>query len=159
MGYPNVKVVGQSKLVTDITAVSAGAAYTAGDYVGALRVLALGRVPGVGGVILGLTVIDRGNQKAALEIFLFNTAPQATVADNAAANMDEHYVEFAGLIGRVSVAAADYKTVAGSYTATIPLAIGFASATGNVWAVVVTTGTPTYVATTDLRLNWNVVQD
>ena len=129
-------------------------AYSAGDTVGAdsdgngLWMKALDHGGGVG-ALHSLTLIDRENQKAALDILFFNDEPTgATITDNAAFDWGAGNAE-AKCIGRLRVAAADYITYDSKAVATLS-AIGInleaTNAKGRVYVVIVAVGTPTYAA-------------
>lgn len=131
--------------VISVTPVITTDAYTSGDAVGGVQDIgglnaAYGTVP----YIESLTVIDKGNQKAALTILFFNANPEAaTITDNAAFAFS---TDIDSLIGKIDVAGADYSTFDSMAVATlkdIDLALKPASGS-TIYAVVVTTGTPTY---------------
>lgn len=139
--------------------VSTSPAYTAGDCVGGKQTLTGAARTSGGRVILeSINVLDLGNQKAALTILFFDSDPAAaTITDNAAFVWSTDHSK---LLGKVNIAAADYETIASEAVATVK-AIGLlleASGSANLFAVVVTTGTPTYTATTDIRITYGFLQ-
>jgi hypothetical protein len=154
-------VGGKTTTIKDTTAVSTSPAYSDGDCVGALRTLANAVTTSGGtGILESVTILDRANQKAGVEIYLFDANPTgATITDNAAFVFSTDDLK---VIGRVSVAAGDYVTHNSKATATIK-GIGLAlklNATTSMYAAVVLNGsTPTYAATTDVQITFGILQD
>jgi hypothetical protein len=130
--------------------VSAASAYTAGDAVGGK--LTFSGVP-VTGKIQGITFIDLDEEGPEFDVVFFGADFTAT-ADNAA--FDITAGEEANLIGTVNIASADFKDLGGLKVATkagVNLPYQLASSTGSrIYAQLVTRGTPTYTATTDVTV-------
>ena len=153
------KVGSPNDVISVTPTVSSGAAYTAADAVGGKQTLtSAARVSGGVAVLQSLTVLDLGNQKAALTLLFFDADPTAaTITDNAAFVWSTDTTKF---IGKINVAAADYETVAGEAVASLR-GLGLelkASGSANLFVAVVTTGTPTYTSTTDLVLKYGFLQ-
>jgi hypothetical protein len=153
-------VGGKTTAIKDTTAVSTTPAYTSGDAVGAKRTLTNVFLSSGGTAILeSITVLDRANQAAALEIIFFDSDPtNATITDNAAFVYSTDDLK---VLGRVSVAASDYVTLNSKAIATLK-GIGLTlkgNATTSLFVAVVTTGTPTYAATTDVQITFGFLQD
>jgi hypothetical protein len=150
--------------ISVVPVVSTSPAYTANDQVGGIQTLtgACART-NKPAMLRSLTVTDQGKQSAALTIFFFNDLPTVASVDNGALTIVDSEMD-AKCIGTVQVAAADYQSVAGSSVAT-EKAIGLslkaedATGTGNLYAVVMTTGTPTYASVSDLRFRYTLEQD
>lgn len=125
-------------------------AYSANDQVGGIQVLSFGE-----GVkcIKSVTVVDAGKQSAALKILLFEELPVVASSDNAAANIVDAEVT-AKCFGSISIAAADYIALAASSVATVAVDIAAQSRGGKIWAVALTTGTPTYASISDLTFKY-----
>ena len=152
---------GNTTTVTVSPTVTAGA-YHANDVVGGKLTLAnAARVAAGSGLIYTLTVQDLAAQNAVFEIYIFNADPtNGTYTDNGA--LDIHDTDMAMCIGRIDVAAADYKSLADNSMAfpTGMRAIPFKLASGtSLYAIVRTTGTPTYIATSDLKLIFGILRD
>lgn len=144
-------------------------AYTSGDVVGgATRIpRALGAY--ARGVLKTVLVRDADAQKAALTLLLFKDAPTGIAADNAALSLSTS--DLALLVGKVNVAASDYETVGGKSVAVVDVAAALQGSagdpsdrlqhlrTGDLWLVIVTTGTPTYAAASDLSLDLGFLTD
>jgi hypothetical protein len=140
-------------------------AYASGDSIGgAVKLSRLLEQYGAG-VLKNVVVIDKDNQKPALTIFFFDRPPAAT--DNAA--FSPTAAEIARCIGMVPVASADYTTVGSRAVANVDCADVLQArpdtagdptqAAGDIWAVLVTTSTPTYTTTTGLDLRLGVLLD
>ena len=148
-------------IVSVTPTVSNAVAYTANDQVGGVQTIASAVRTGVGTAILeSITVIDKTVQSAALEIFFFNATPTMVGADNDAFDILDANV--GGCLGYVAVAAADYKAIAASSSVAtvrnIQLQLAPASGT-SLFAVVKTTGTPTYDSTSALTFKYGFKQD
>jgi hypothetical protein len=134
-------------------------AYSAGNTVGAIQTLTSAVQKTNGTAILeSLILLDKSNQKAAMDIFIFDVNPAAaTTTDHAAFAFSTNDVN---VIARISVAASDYITV-NSEAVAVKSGLGIAvqaSASANLYAVAVTSGTPTYSATA-LQWVWGFLQD
>jgi hypothetical protein len=154
------QVYGDSVIVTVTPTITAGA-YSAGDQVGGLQTIAAGYPARPKGSLLiqSITIIDKASQKAAMEIIFWSAAP-TVVADNAAANYSDSDLG-SKCVGKVTVAATDYATLAANSVATIPN-VGLLmspDAASTVYATVMTTGTPTYAATNDLVFKYGLGRD
>jgi DNA-binding phage protein len=152
-------VGGFTASIKDTTAVSTSPAYTAGDAVGGLRTLANAVLTAGTGVLESITVLDRANQKAALEILIFDANPTAaTITDNAAFVYSTDDLK---VLARISVGTADYITLNSKAVALIRgIGAVLKAASGtSLYAAVVTTGTPTFAATTDVQIIFGILQD
>lgn len=128
-------------------------AYSAGDVVGGLITVDVSS-PGGGGVIRRLMLIDEGNQGAVLTVYIFDAAP-TTIANDAAFASAIVAADLKKKIGTVSIVAADYETINSMKIVTKDgddLNIDFQTVSGNIFIYIVCTGTPDYVAATDLTL-------
>ncbi len=144
--------------LTATPTVSTTPAYTSGDQVGGVQTftsaaLATGRA----GQIVGATLIDKGKQKAALELWVFVVSPTLAGSDNVAFDLTDANLVTAIPAAIISFPAAKYADTAsssvcfGEALAGGPIVAPFVtSATANLFGVLVTRGTPTYVSTTDL---------
>lgn len=159
---PNL-VSGITKIVTPTITVSTGA-YTAGDSIGgkitledAMRVNSP-HAKGTG-VLSGLTLLDRSNQKPEMTIFLFESDPSvATITDNAAFVFSTDDVN---VVGMIIVATADWTTINSKAVAELSNLNIVVKAVGgaNLYAGLVATGAPDFAATTDLQLRFKFFQD
>ena len=152
-------VGGFTSLLKDTTAVSTSI-YAAGDAVGGKRTLTNAlRTSGGTGILESITILDRANQKAAMELFIFDSDPSAaTITDNSAFVFSTDDLK---VLAHITIADTDYVTINSKAMATLK-GIGITlkgSGTANLYAALVTTGTPTYAATTDVQLIYGILQD
>lgn len=152
-------VGGFTTVIKDTTAVSTSPAYTAGDAVGGKRTIANAvRVNGTG-ILQSVAILDRANQKASMTLFIFDADPTAaTITDNAAFVFSTDDLK---VIAQVSIGAGDYVTTdSKAYALISGLNIPIKAASGtSLFAALVTTGTPTYAATTNVQLEYGILQD
>lgn len=150
----------------DIALTITAGAYSANDVVGGLITIPVatssdaqhqikrGFPSGVRGIVRRLIVHDDDNERAAMKLHLFKSAP-ATIADNAA--FAPTFADLQKRIGQIDVATADYSTINSNAQAIEDdLALDFTTLDGNLYAYLVCNATPTYTATTDLSLSINV---
>jgi len=135
--------------------------YSANDVVGGeLTLSGAVRANGGAAILQSLLVIDRANQKAPLTILIFDADPAGTYTDNAACPALGS--DAPKLKRKINVAASDYETVGGVAIADIAAIskVVKSAATTNLWAVAITTGTPTYGAnSTDLSISFGILPD
>jgi hypothetical protein len=151
-------VGGKTTVIKDTSAVTASSAYSGGNAVGGKRTLT-GALTSVGtGILESIIVLDRANQKAALDIFIFDADPTAaTLADKTAFVFSTDDLK---VIAHVSVAGSDYVTVNSKAIAhETSLGIALKASGTTLWAAVVTSGTPTFAATTDVQVTFGILQD
>ena len=152
---PNIQAAGWQQ----VTPVVSTSAYTSGNSVGGKLTLSNACRSKGGAIILNdIVVTDEANQKAALTILFFNQPLVGTVADFATPAL---IPDINNCIGKVTVAAADYVTL-GSDSAAVAqesslnllLYNAETVATQNIYFIIITTGTPTYVAADDLTITF-----
>lgn len=131
-----------SRIIKKTLVVSTTPAYTAGDAVGAKTALGL-----INATLNSLTVIDAGNQGAAGSILLFDGLPAAATATDNAAFVPS--TDLTKVIAQIPVPA--YVTTASKKIAHVSNLNLPVKSTG-LYAVFVTTGTPTYAAVTDVTI-------
>lgn len=107
-----------------------------------------------GALLRNVTIIDLTPQSAAMDIYFFDTLPTVASADNDAINIADAELNDK-CIGFVQVVANDYTTVLSGGNAVAFKEVGnlvLKAINGSVsaYAVVVSRGTPTYGAATDL---------
>lgn len=146
-------------VITINPTVSTSPAYTAGDAVGGKETLTSAvRVSGGYVELDSIEVIDRSNQKPALTILFFDSDPSAaTITDNAAFVFS---TDISKLVAQVLIAQADYTTTNSIGVACIGAIkkVIKASGSANLFAAVVTTGTPTFAGTTDITIKYGFLQ-
>jgi hypothetical protein len=104
------------------------------------------------GSINSVTVIDAIKQKSAFRIFFFDEAPTIASSDNAALNITD--AEMADkCIGKIEIAAADYKDLAANSVATVSgLNLIVKSKSTSLFCLCQSGGTPTYTSVDALTL-------
>jgi hypothetical protein len=156
---PLGNVGGMTGVVKIVPTVTASAAYAAGNAVGGKQTLAV-LSPNSTGILESLIILDKSNQKAALDIFIFDADPTAaTITDKTGFVFSTDDVK---VIARVSVASGDYATVNSKAVAVksgLGIALKAASGGTSLYAAVVTSGTPTFASASDLQFVWGVLQD
>jgi hypothetical protein len=151
---------GFTTIIKDTSVVTA-AAYTAGNAVGAKRTLTSAvRVNGGTGILQSVTLLDRANQKAAMTLFIFDANPAAaTITDKAAFVFSTDDLK---VIAQINISASDYVTTNSKALVTyggLGIPLKNAEASTSLYAALVTTGTPTFAATTDVQLEIGILQD
>jgi hypothetical protein len=135
------------------------AIYASGDLIGGKLTLSnacpLGQS---GGLITDLVLVDQDNEKSAIDVVFWRKNPSNTTFTDQAP-FDCHDTDMLELVGVVSIAAADYVSFADNAVATKEsLALAFVPEDGRtLYACLVSRGTPTYTAATDLQLIVTVI--
>jgi len=154
------EVGGNSQLISPSITVSTSPAYSIGDVVGGKLTLGILRVSNGSAVLQSLLIIDKSNQKAPLDIYLFDSDPTAgTYTDNSAVVFS---TDTAKMIARVPVAVQDYVTnnsIAVAHIRNIGAVLRGANGNTNLYAVMVTSQAVTYAATSDLIARFGAMDD
>jgi hypothetical protein len=141
----------------DSVTVAAGGQYSANDVVGGL--LSISNVIGNGAkkgafLLRNIVLSDKANLGAATDVILFNANPSAsTFVDNAALAIAA--ADSIKVIGCFNIATGDYFALGSQKVAVktgLSLIGELEAATQDLYFVVVTRGTPTYVNTNDLQI-------
>jgi hypothetical protein len=155
-----VETFAAADTVTPTVLVTAGA-YDAADNVGGVIVLpnAL-RFERPTGVWHSLVVTDAADQKAVLEVFLLRRRPSGgTYTNNAGLAFST--TDLGHILARKQVAAADYLTVGSHAVASLSGlgAVVRSEDAGTLYVLIMTAGTPTYAAVTNLRCSFGFLRD
>lgn len=121
-------------------------AYSAGDVCGGLITLPVqDNATGRGGVVRSVALVDDANQGVACTVYFFERAPVGII-DNAA--YAPTVADLAKMVGFVNITAADYVTLNSNKIAirNVDIPYDLAGTAGNLYAYIVTAGTPTYAA-------------
>lgn len=149
------EVGGNAITISPTVTVDTGA-NSAGDVIGSkLTLTSAARVSGGTCILDTLLVEEKGSQAAVLDILIFGQDPSnGTYTTNGAFTANDTDMGF--LIARVHVASTDYVATGGYTTANLGSLGRVLTATGsaNLFAVVVTSGTPTYAATSSLKVRF-----
>lgn len=137
--------------------------YASADVIGTVQTVTAAVLDNGGTCLLeSLVVIDKSNSKSALDLVFFNEAPGTTIgADNAAYALVDGDAN--KILGRISVAAADYvsssTTNAEATIKSIGLLLAPIAGSKNIFMAVVSRGTPTYGTSADLSIRLGLLQD
>jgi hypothetical protein len=153
MSAGEVTAFSRSKQVTPI--ITAGA-YAANDQVGGLITLnAMGFPKNPSSLkLISVSVSDASAQSAPLEIFFFDNDPLQTSADNDPMTITD--ANITKCMGFVTIASGDYKTLPSNSVACRDQIMKklYTNEKGQIFALVRTTGTPTYGATNALNIKF-----
>lgn len=134
-------------------------AYAAGQVIGGVMTLtgAL-RAAVLSGTWMGVQVVEKSVQKAPMDIVIFSQNPTpANFVDHAVPNWANEYTTIASI---TNLTAANYSTLATSSGACLGnLCKKVTSATGNLYAVAICNGTPTYASASHLYFTFYFEQD
>jgi len=148
IGQAMVDVAERRLRISQTPTISNGAVYAAKDVIGGLLTFANAARAGIlSGVIEAVTIVDKGQQMAAIDLVLFN-ATLTPAADNAIfAPSDSDLVTSVGVI---PIATTDWKDFSTNSLATVKPDHKYVIAGTSLFGVLVSRGTPTYTSTTDL---------
>lgn len=147
------QIVGAGAVVIPTITVSTSPAYSAGDSIGGkITLTSAVRVSGGIALLQSIQILDRANQKPTGTILLFNADPSAaTITDNAAFvfSTDDLKVD-----ATIPVITSDYITINSKAVANLRNvgALVKAASGTTLYAAFVCTNTPTFAATSDLRI-------
>lgn len=143
----------QVELTPTITA----AAYSSGKQVGGIQT-----IPGVCldqnrfAQLINVTLTDADKQSAAMTIFFFDVSPTVTSVDTGSMAMTAANLALQ-CIGHVAIAAGDYQPMAAVSVASKDFDLKYLKTrheAANLYAIAMTTGTPTYATTTSLKFKY-----
>ena len=134
------------------------AVYTSGDQVSTLQdIRVLGAGKRSGGEIKLITVLDKGAQSSALDLFFFDRSV-TLAADQAAASISDADMVFC--LGVINILAADYDAV-GSVntiaTVSVDFPVAAADSGPHIFMAIVARGAPDYVGASDLVITVTAV--
>lgn len=145
--YPMTKIVVAPAPDTNI--------YASGDLIGAKLTLIPAVSGGLAGVIRAVSLVDQAKQNAAIDILFFDDDPSGTTFTNNAA-IDIADADMTKLVGFAQIpatsgyAAFNDNNLGQAQNLFIPFVLDDGKA---LYAALVSRGTPTFAATTDLSLN------
>lgn len=144
--------------VVEATPTISTSAYTAGDQVGGKITLAGAVDPSVfSGVIASVEILDRDSEEVDIDVVFFDTDFTAS-SDNAA--FDPSDTDLLNVVCYVTVA--DYSTFSDNSVGlarNVNCPFKLTAPNQSLYAALVTRGTPTYTATSDLTLRVGILQD
>jgi hypothetical protein len=151
-----LEVTTPATIVSVTPAISNAAIYAANDQLGGIQTIAAATTDSKFQTrLVNVTVIDKAKQSQPLTIFFFNANPTVASADNAALDITDAEMA-AKYIGHVVVGTGDYAAISASSVACASCTLLLSAAASSVYAVAMTTGTPTYGSTSDLIFNYHM---
>ncbi len=139
-------------------------AYATGDLIGKhtggyLTFANMCRVTGAGGKIVQAVLIDQAAQSAAIDLVLFSTVPSnTTFTDNSALDISDS--DTPTIVAIVNFASASYKAFADNSAIATSVLLNYACVgTTTLYGALVSRGSPTYAAATDLTLRLVIERD
>lgn len=158
MAIPGHKIARGRKTISQTPTITAGA-YSANDAVGGKLTFAGAAIAGAQtGAIRAVVLQDKAKQAIAADLVLFN-ADFTPTADNAA--FAPSTTDLAKIIGVIPLPSANYSSFNANGVQTVQCDLPFELAEGStaIYGQLVTRGTPTYAATSDLTIALVVEQD
>ncbi|MFA4834852.1 MAG: hypothetical protein WC749_02105 [Dehalococcoidia bacterium] len=160
-GETHLGEIGGNTTLVSITPTITAGAYTANDCVGGIQTLTNAiRVSAGTAVLQSVTVRDLAMQNATLQILFFNASP-ATGTYGDADEFDLNDTDSGLCIGMVEVNASDYKSLKDNSIGMVKnIGLPLKATTGtSLFALIKTTGTPTYASTSDLKITFGLLRD
>lgn len=141
---------GSTDRISATPTVSNGSIYAAKDAIGGIMTFAnAARATGQGGSLESVTIVDKGQQMAALDLVLFNASPSGTFTDNATSDPSD--ADLATVVGVIPFVVGDYFDFSDNSVAfRSGLGIVYDCADTSLFGVLVSRGTPTYTSTSDV---------
>jgi hypothetical protein len=137
--------------------------YSAGDVLGSVLTLsAVALEKNATAILESVVVLDKANQKAAIDLVIFDSSPANSIgADNAAYSLND--ADLGSVVGRVSILAADYVS-SGTANAeatikAIEILIQASTKSKDLYLAVISRGTPTYGSASDLIIKLGFLQN
>ncbi len=134
-------------------------AYAAGQVIGGVMTLTAAlRAATMSGTWMGVQVMEKSTQKAPMDIVLFTSMP--TAANFAEKTLPVWTNDYDKVIGIQNIVAANYSTLSTSSGACLGnMSKRVTSTTGNLYAVAICNGTPTYASVSHLYFTFYFEQD
>lgn len=152
-GETLIGLVGASDVVVTITPTVAAEAHSAGDLLfDSTEIAAAVRVNAGTAIVQSITIVDKGDQKAAMTLVFSNAQTDFGTLGGVP---DPDDTEILDVLGTVAVSATDYVDFGANSVATIKnigLLIKAGAATTSVWLAAIATGTPTPASTSDYQI-------
>lgn len=132
--------------------------YASGDAISTIQTLSAAFLSSdQSGILKQLIIADGDDQKSVLDIMFFESTVTGAV-DNAA--YAPSFADLKKSVGLIKVAAADYVTIGTEALATINLTLNMQlEQNTSLFFQIISRGTPTYTAATNLQLKFVIEQD
>lgn len=126
--------------------------YASGDLIGAKNTIAINVASGFKAKLLEVEVVDQAKQSAALDLMFFKADPSnTTFTDNAA--LDVADADLLTHCGTINIPAANYAALADNSVATVrDVNLGLEANGTSLYMAIISRGTPTFAAATDLQI-------
>lgn len=132
--------------------ITASSAYASGNCIGST--ITLSKMADFGfSTILSVTILDKKDQKSAIDVWMFNQPLATPQTDKTAVAITA--ADLQNCIGHISFLAADYSDGGSTAAVATKFNLWLAAAGGvdnNIYAQLVSRGTPTYGSTSDITL-------
>lgn len=150
---------GSTTLISVTPTISAASAYQAKDAIGGIMTFAnAARVSGQGGIIESVTLVDKDQELAPIDLVLFSATIAGTVTDNAA--FDPTDADFANIIGTIPILSGDYADFNDNAVATRGgIGLVYKCAATSLFGALVARTAPTYTGTSDIIVTLGVIPD
>ncbi len=159
--YSGVVLINRALVTVEVTPTITAGPYTTGDVVGGkLTFTDAANRSGGGGIIRSLIITDLGDQKANLDLLLFDSDPSnGTYTDDAAVDVDD--LDLVKVVAQISIVTADYKSFTDNAAAALKdLGAAFqCSGSANLYGLLIARAGPTYTSTGDLTIRLVIEQD
>lgn len=134
--------------VAQTPTISAGAVYAAKDVVGTLLTFAgAARFNGGSGRIVSLQIVDKDQERANMDLVLFDAAP-TVASDNSP--FDPTDAELLTCVGWIPIGSGFYSDFTDNSVMHVDLDLSYVLAGTSMYGVLVARSAPTYTSTTDL---------
>lgn len=137
-------------------------AYSSGHLIGSkLSLTTAARLSAGSGAIISVTVVDQAKQSSAMDVVFWNADPSGTTFTDRSA-LDIADADMLTLIGGVQIATTDWYAFNDNSMAcktNIGLPFGPLASGTTIYAAIVSRGTPTFAATTDVQLTVGILWD
>lgn len=155
--YPTQQILTRTATVQVQPIITASSAYTANNCVGGK--LTFSNIFGSqqSGVVQNITVTCKTAQTSGYKLYLFSDNPSnTTITDKATPTLS--VLDVPKLVDVITLGTAD-STLTPTINVTDNIGRAVVSTTTNLYGILLTTSTPTYVASTDLFVSLTVLQD
>lgn len=156
-GETHIGEVGGADVIISQTPTVTAGAYSANDAVGGMLTFAnAARASGLGGIIKSVVIVDDAGQDAETELWLFDTTITA-VGDNAGFTQTE--AELHTVVAVISSTEGTWRASGTPSVCDIECSRGYTCTGTSLFGQLVTRGTPTEVATDDITVRIQLVQN
>ena len=155
--YPTHQILTRTNTVILQPLVTASSAYTANNCVGGRLIFPNIFGAQQSGIVQNITVTCRTTQSTGYKLYIFSDNPSnTTITDKATPTLNA--LDVPKLVDVITLGTAD-STLTPTINVTDNIGRAIVSPTPNLYAILLTTATPTYTAITDLFVSITVLQD